>query len=75
MTDEQLPQSKVKILHIPTVLGSVVPAYNVPGVTGEIKFTPQALAGIFLGKITSWNDPALTKDNPGSQPSRSAHRR
>jgi len=58
-----LSQSKVKILHIPTVLGSVVPAYNVPGVTGEIKFTPQALAGIFLGKITSWNDPALTKDN------------
>jgi len=63
MTDEQLSQSKVKILHIPTVLGSVVPAYNVPGVSGEIKFTPQALAGIFLGKITSWNDPALTKDN------------
>jgi phosphate transport system substrate-binding protein len=53
----------VKILHIPTVLGSVVPAYNVPGVTGEIKFTPQALAGIFLGKITNWNDPALAKDN------------
>jgi phosphate transport system substrate-binding protein len=63
MTDEQLSQSKVKILHIPTVLGSVVPAYNVPGVTGEIKFTPQALAGIFLGKITNWNDPALAKDN------------
>ena len=63
MTDEQLSQAKVKILHIPTVLGSVVPAYNVPGVTGEIKFTPQALAGIFLGKITSWNDPVLTKDN------------
>jgi phosphate transport system substrate-binding protein len=63
MTDEQLSQSKVKILHIPTVLGSVVPAYNVPGVSGEIKFTPQSLAGIFLGKITSWNDPALTKEN------------
>ena len=63
MTDEQLSQSKVKILHIPTVLGSVVPAYNVPGVSGEIKFTPQALAGIFLGKITSWNDPALVKEN------------
>lgn len=65
MSDEQLSQAKIKILHIPTVLGSVVPAYNVPGVTGEIKFTPQALAGIFLGKITSWNDPALTKENPG----------
>ncbi len=58
MTDEQLAQAKAKILHIPTVMGAVVPAYNVPGVTGEVKFTPQALAGIFLGKITSWNDPA-----------------
>jgi phosphate transport system substrate-binding protein len=65
MSDEQLSQAKTKIMHIPTVLGSVVPAYNVPGVSGEIKFTPQALAGIFLGKITSWNDPALTKENPG----------
>jgi phosphate transport system substrate-binding protein len=65
MTDEQLSQAKTKILHIPTVLGSVVPAYNVPGVSGEIKFTPQALAGIFLGKITSWNDPALVKENSG----------
>ena len=65
MSDEQLGQAKTKILHIPTVLGAVVPAYNVPGVTGELKFTPQALAGIFLGKITSWNDPALVKENPG----------
>ena len=65
MTDEQLAQAKIKILHIPTVLGTVVPAYNVPGVSGELKFTPAALAGIFLGKITSWNDPALTSVNPG----------
>jgi phosphate transport system substrate-binding protein len=65
MTDEQLAQSKTKILHIPTVLGAVVPAYNVPGISGEIKFTPEALAGIFLGRITNWNDPALTKVNPG----------
>ncbi len=65
MTDEQLSQAKTKILHIPTVLGAVVPAYNIPGVTGEVKFTPQALAGIFLGKITSWNDPALVSANPG----------
>jgi phosphate transport system substrate-binding protein len=65
MTDEQLSQAKVKILHIPTVLGAVVPAYNVPGVSGEVKFTPQALAGIFLGKITTWNDPAITSANPG----------
>jgi phosphate transport system substrate-binding protein len=65
MSDEQLSQAKVKILHIPTVLGSVVPAYNIPGVTGEVKFTPQALAGIFLGKITTWNDKAITSANPG----------
>ena len=65
MTDEQLGQAKVKILHIPTVLGAVVPAYNIPGVTGEVKFTPEALAGIFLGKITTWNDKALTAANPG----------
>ena len=65
MTDEQLKEAKVKILHIPTVLGADVPAYNIPGVSGEIKFTPEALANIFLGKITNWNDPAIAKANPG----------
>jgi phosphate transport system substrate-binding protein len=65
MSDEQLSQYKGKLLHIPTVMGAVVPAYNVPGVSGDLKFTPEALAGIFLGKITSWNDPALVKANPG----------
>src|SRR5689334_20778074 len=65
MTDEQLSQAKTKILHIPTVLGAVVPAYNIPGVKEELKFTPEALAGIFLGKITTWNDPAIAKANPG----------
>jgi phosphate transport system substrate-binding protein len=65
MTDEQLAEAKVKILHVPTVLGSVVPAYNIPGVTQELKFTPDVLVGIFLGKIKNWNDPALTKANPG----------
>jgi phosphate transport system substrate-binding protein len=65
MTDEQLSQAKSKILHIPTVLGAVVPTYNIPGVTEELKFTPELLANIFLGKITSWNDTALTKANPG----------
>ncbi len=65
MTDEQLAQSKTKILHIPTVMGAVVPAYNVPGVSGEIKFTPEVLAGIYLQKITNWNDPAIAKVNPG----------
>ncbi len=65
MTDEQLGQAKVKILHIPTVLGSVVPAYNLPSVKGELKFTGPILANIFLGKITTWNDPAIAKANPG----------
>ena len=65
MTDEQLSQAKTKILHIPTVMGAVVPAYNVPGVSGELKFTPEAISGIFLGKITTWNDPVIAKANPG----------
>ena len=65
MTDEQLAQSKEKILHVPTVLGAVVPAYNVPGVSGDVKFTPEVLAGIFLGKITNWNDKAIAAANPG----------
>lgn len=63
MTDEQLGQAKTKILHFPTVLGADVPTYNVPGVSQEINFTPEALAGIFLGKITKWNDPELKKAN------------
>ncbi|MGC2449701.1 MAG: phosphate ABC transporter substrate-binding protein PstS, partial [Candidatus Sulfotelmatobacter sp.] len=65
MTDAQLKEAKIKILHIPTVLGADVPAYNVTGVSGEIKFTPEALANIFLGKITNWTDPAIAKANPG----------
>lgn len=65
MSDEQLSQSKVKILHVPTVLGAVVPAYNVPGVSGEVRFTPEVIAGIFLGKITNWNDKAISAANPG----------
>jgi phosphate transport system substrate-binding protein len=65
MTDQQLADAKVKLLHIPTVLGAVVPAYNVPGVQAELKFSPSTLAGIFLGKITNWNDKAIAADNPG----------
>jgi len=66
MSDTQLADAKTKIYHIPTVLGSVVPAYNIPGVKTELKFTPNTLAGIFLGRITSWNDAAIAKDNPGA---------
>ncbi|MGA2718445.1 MAG: phosphate ABC transporter substrate-binding protein PstS [Candidatus Acidiferrales bacterium] len=65
MTDEQLAQSKVKVLHFPTVLGAVVPTYNVSGVTNDLNFTQKALAGIYLGTITKWNDPEIAKANPG----------
>jgi phosphate transport system substrate-binding protein len=65
MTDEQLQQAGFKVLHFPTVLGAAVPSYNIPGVTGELKFTPEAIAGIFLGKVTKWNDPAIASANPG----------
>ena len=64
MSDEQLGQAKTPILHFPTVLGAVVATYNLPGVE-NLKLTADTLSGIFLGKITSWNDPALVKDNPG----------
>jgi len=65
MTDKQLQEAKFKILNIPTVLGAVVPAYNIPGVSGEVKFPGEVLAGIFLGKISKWNDKAITSANPG----------
>ena len=65
MTDEQIAQSKVKVLHVPTVLGAVVPAYNIQGVSGELKLTPDVLADIYLGKLSKWNDPRITKINPG----------
>ena len=65
MNDEQLKQASVPILHFPTVLGAAIPSYNVPGVQGDLDFTPEALAGIFLGKITKWNDPAIASANPG----------
>ena len=69
MTDQQIADFKTKrgteILHFPTVLGADVPVYNVPGVATGLKFTPGALAGIFLGTITKWNDAALASANPG----------
>jgi phosphate transport system substrate-binding protein len=69
MNDDQLKAFQDKhgfaILHFPTVLGAVVPTYNIPGVTGDLNFTPEALAGIFLGKITKWNDPAIAGANKG----------
>ncbi|HJX95025.1 MAG TPA: phosphate ABC transporter substrate-binding protein PstS [Candidatus Acidoferrum sp.] len=69
MNDDQLKAFQEKhgfaILHFPTVLGAVVPTYNIPGVTTDLNFTPEALSGIFLGKITKWNDPAIAGANKG----------
>jgi phosphate transport system substrate-binding protein len=65
MTDEQLSKVSGKVFHIPTVLGAVVPTYNVNGVSGELKFTGDVLADIYLGNIKNWNDPRLAKANPG----------
>lgn len=65
MTNEQMASSKSPILHFPTVLGAVVPFYNIPGVAAGLRFTPEILADIFLGKITNWNDPAVARANPG----------
>src|ERR1700674_4463822 len=69
MNDEQLKAYQDKhgfpILHFPTVLGADVPTYNISGVSGELNFTPEALAAIFLGKVTKWNDPLIAGANKG----------
>jgi phosphate transport system substrate-binding protein len=69
MNDDQIKAFQDKrgtqILHFPTVIGAAVPTYNVPGVTASLNFTPEVLAGIFLGKITKWNDPAIAAANSG----------
>jgi len=65
MTDEQLKAAPAHLMHFPTVMGADVLTYNIDGVTGSLKFTPEAIAGIYLGTITKWNDPALTGPNPG----------
>lgn len=70
MNDEQLKAFQDKrgtaILHFPAVLGADVPTYNLSGVNGALNFTPDALAGIFLGKVTKWNDPAIASANKGA---------
>src|ERR1700751_1305280 len=64
MTDQALSASPIKLVHIPTVLGAVVPIFNVPGVS-DLKFSGDVLADIYLGKINNWNDARIAKDNPG----------
>ena len=65
MTDDQLSKVQGKVFHIPTVLGAVVPTYNVSGVSADLKFAPDVLADIYLGNIKKWNDPRIAKANPG----------
>jgi phosphate transport system substrate-binding protein len=65
MTQDQMLAASARILHFPTVLGAVVPVYNIPGVDAELKFSGPLLADIFLGKVTKWNDAQIAKENPG----------
>jgi phosphate transport system substrate-binding protein len=65
MTSEQISAAKVKVIALPTVLGAVVPVYNVPGVNKELNFSGDVITDIYLGKIANWNDPRIIKDNPG----------
>ena len=65
MTNDQITAAGFRIVHLPTVLGGVVPVYNVPEISAELKFTGPVLADIFLGKITKWNDAAIRATNPG----------
>jgi len=65
MTDEQMSGAPGPILHLPTVLGGVVPVYNIPGVDAQLKFTGAVLADIILGKVNKWNDAAIARLNPG----------
>jgi len=65
MTEEQITRAKVKVMALPTVLGAVVPVYNVPGVNKELNFSGDVIADIYLGTITNWNDARIAKDNPG----------
>ncbi|HKS81303.1 MAG TPA: phosphate ABC transporter substrate-binding protein PstS [Candidatus Acidoferrales bacterium] len=65
LNDQLLSQFSFKVLQFPTVLGAIVPTYNIPGVTATLKFTPKALADIYLDKVTKWNDPEITSSNPG----------
>ena len=71
MTDEQMKAFQTKrggaILHFPTVMGAVVPVYNLPGVAQQLNFTPEVLVGIFSGKIAKWNDPGIASANAGAK--------
>ena len=78
MNDKQLAEFQDKhgfpVIHFPTVMGADVPVYNIPGVTAQLNFTQDALAGIFLGTIKKWNDPAITSMNPRRETPQCGHR-
>src|SRR5947209_5690044 len=65
MTNEQILAAGFPILHLPTVLGGVVPVYNIPGISGELRFPGKLLADIFMGKVTKWNDAEIRRANSG----------
>jgi phosphate transport system substrate-binding protein len=65
MSDQQIAEAQIKVMHIPTVLGAVVPVYNIPGISKDLNFSGDVIADIYLGKITKWNDSRIAKDNPG----------
>jgi phosphate transport system substrate-binding protein len=69
MTDDQVNQLRerrgIEVIHIPTVVGAVVPVYNLPEVDTQLKFSGELLAQIFLGNVTRWDDPGIAKENPG----------
>jgi len=65
MSDEQMASAKIKVMMLPTVLGAVVPIYNVPGISKPLNFSGDVIADIYLGTIKTWNDPRIAKDNPG----------
>lgn len=65
MSDDAMKAAPAKLLHVPMAIGAVVPSYNLPGVTEPLKFTGKVLADIYLGKIKTWNDKAITALNPG----------
>src|SRR5258708_37131629 len=65
MTNDQIQAAGARILHLPTVLGGVVPVYEVAGLSAPLRFSGPLLADIFLGKVTKWNDAAITAENPG----------
>jgi len=66
LSDQDMSAAHQRLVHIPMALGAVVPIYNVQHLVGEVKFTPEVLAGIYLGKIKKWNDPQVSSVNRGA---------